>query len=375
MAIPYGIHVWRNISLFTAARMTADDIVVAATCPERPGDIWRFIMRDDTQIEGQAAKRAVCEKGAYGPANDEGREVVEAVPTPTRTGIAGVQPTPFQPLPLTPRTTAMPIITSPTPSTRLQTQLPRSVWEEFESSLYGTCSEPAMDSLKIVESWSSQTSKTNVSFVPSSGTYFLVVAVSPDAPVWQFDSVLTSASGDRFQSLHVDSSVPTELTDAQEWCSSGFVLTRSSTLNIEASGVQWMLYLVAPEGSQELPQPITAALGGYYSLCPALPPIEQLQVLENWNSQPGVSNHSLEFSGTPPFFFLGVAFEPTDQEWEFRSTNVSGDWTAAGPRVSSRSSERIDFTATCPSTPSSHHLDVESRGGTWSAYLIGVPAE
>ena len=66
--------------------MTSDDFLVAAACPDRATDIWRFITRDDTEVEGEAAKDAVCQGGAYGPANDgrrSGSTLVKALPTPT----------------------------------------------------------------------------------------------------------------------------------------------------------------------------------------------------------------------------------------------------------------------------------------------------
>ena len=69
---------------------------------------------------------------------------------------------------------------------------------------------------------------------------------------------------------------------------------------------------------------------------------------------------------------LGVAFEPDDDDWYFRSINVSGDRKWAGPSVTSSSGQQIDFTWTCPTSESPHHLDIDSTGGSWTVYLIGL---
>ena len=94
-AFVLGLVSWASPSVSTcgmahprgvAARMASDGFLVAAACPDRATDIWRFITRDDTEIEGEAAKDAVCQKGAYGPAaNDGGSDstLVEALTTPT----------------------------------------------------------------------------------------------------------------------------------------------------------------------------------------------------------------------------------------------------------------------------------------------------
>ena len=71
-------------------------------------------------------------------------------------------------------------------------------------------------------------------------------------------------------------------------------------------------------------------------------------------------------------YFLGVDFQPTETGWYFRSVDVRGDWRTEGPKVQSDARSTIDFTAICPASPSSHHLEVDWSGGEWVLYLITV---
>ena len=248
----------------------------------------------------------------------------------------------------------------------LEEQLPRDVFEEFHDGFYGTCTEPPFEELRLVNSWSGD-SGDRIEFTPPHGTYFLAVIGNPLEASWHFDSVLERSLGRKFQSLRIDSTVPEELSDAQEWCSAGFGIAVPRELHINAINVSWGVFLIAPEGATALPRGVARALDGYYGICPERSPIEDLEVTVLGN---GESDASMEFVGRPPHYYLGVHFEPTLKVWSFRSVNVSGNWRAAGPAVSSASGELIDFTATCPSSPGLHHLEIESQGGRWVVYLI-----
>lgn len=248
--------------------------------------------------------------------------------------------------------------------------MPRDVWEEFYDDFYSGCSEPPFESLKVLRTWTN-TGNDRLVFTPPGGTYFLVLVANPTESTWRFDSVIETR-GRRYQSLHVDSSVADEIADAQEWCTTGFGTIPTRVMNIEATGLGWTLFLVSSQGAEPLLTKVADALGGYYGLCPPLPALEDLQVLQMWTSNEGITGRSLEFVGSPPHYFLGVRFETTAEGWFFRSVNISGDWRVSGPSVSSNSGEKMDFTAICPSSSSPHHLDLEAGGGSWTVYLIGV---
>ena len=256
------------------------------------------------------------------------------------------------------------------PAMVLETQLPRDVWEEFHGAFYGTCSEPPFENLKVTMTWAGS-EDAEIEFTPEENTYFLAVVGDPFAAEWEFDSILETSRRETQQSLHLDSNFPDELTDAQEWCRSGFGLVLPDALHIDATGVTWTVYLVSAAGSEPLPRAVAGALAGYYD-CSPLPSVDRLEVRATWGSDRGITGRSLNFTGSPPYFFVGVRFEPASDIWYFRSANVSGDWRVAGPSVSSTGGNRIDFTATCPVSPSLHHLEVEAEGGDWTVYLIGV---
>jgi hypothetical protein len=263
-----------------------------------------------------------------------------------------------------------PIATPTTTVIKLRAQLPRDVWEVFYDGFYSGCLEPPFESLKVVRTWSN-TSNDRLVFTPPRGTWFLVLVANPTESNWRFDSVIETG-GSQYQSLNVTNEVPDDVTDAQEWCTIGFGTIPRYVMHIEAIGLGWTLYLVSSQGTEPLLIQASDALGGYYGLCPPLPALEDLQVLQMWASNDGVTGRSLEFMGSPPHYFLGVRFESTAKDWFFRSVNISGDWRVSGPSVSSNSGEKMDFTAICPSSLSPHHLDVEAGGGSWVVYLIGV---
>ena len=278
-----------------------------------------------------------------------GNETQTAVVTPINTS---QRPTPTQ------------------PGMRLTAELPRDVFEEFEDDFYEGCLEPSFESLRIENAWTGRRDE-NVRISAPDGTYFLVLVATPTDPDWYFRSVLDSSSGSIHRSLTASSDVPDELTDAQQWCqtSGGFGATVPDYLRADAHNVEWTVYLVTERGSAELPREVETALSGYYGLCPPRPPLESLEAVILGS---GRAADILEYTALPPFYFLGVEFEPNADSWEFSSVEGSGNWLSAGPSVSSVSGERIDFTAICPQEPSSHHLDIQSEGDTWTVYLITV---
>ena len=103
-----------------------------------------------------------------------------------------------------------------------------------------------------------------------------------------------------------------------------------------------------------------------------MPPIDSLEYrVIGRSSETGIGD-LIVFTGKPPHYFLGVYLQPTETDWHFRSVNVSGDWRSEGPRVKSDTGSMIDFTAICPASSSTHHLEVEWSGGEWTLYLITV---
>ena len=165
------------------------------------------------------------------------------------------------------------------------------------------------------------------------------------------------------------------MTDAQEWCTQGFGVKLPNILEIESVDVLWTAYLIEDGSGEELPRDVQTALTGYYGVCPPRPAIDALEfeiIGISWETGPG---DVIAFTGKPPHYFLGVQFQPAETGWYFRSVDVRGDWRTEGPRVESGTRSTIDFTAICPSSPSSHHLEVEWAGGDWVLYLITVSGE
>ena len=101
-----------------------------------------------------------------------------------------------------------------------------------------------------------------------------------------------------------------------------------------------------------------------------MPPIDRLEAqVIAWSSETSIGD-LIAFTGKSPRYFLGLDFQPTETGWHFRSVDVRGDWRTEGPRVQSDTRSTIDFTAICPTSSSSHHLEVEWSGGEWALYLI-----
>ena len=250
----------------------------------------------------------------------------------------------------------------------LASQLPRDVFEQFQDDFYFTCPKPRKTDLTVLKSWSSTGAET-IRFTPPRQTYFLVVVATSTESGWQFDSVVNSGAT-RHQSLHLDSSAPDHLTDAQAWCTRGVGTSPTSVLDIASQDLDWTILLVGTDGDIPVPEAVKRTLDGFYDLCPALPPFEELTSTVLGSST--TTSASLPYSAQPPHYFIGVDFEPNARNWYFRSVDIGGSWRAPGPIVSSQSSERIDSTATCPQSSSSHHLEIEAEGGRWTVYLITV---
>ena len=170
--------------------------------------------------------------------------------------------------------------------------------------------------------------------------------------------------------MHVSSDVPHELTDSQMWCNPNFGVTFPDTLEVEALGLNWMVYLIAPFGEEELSTTVAAPLEGHYGGCPPRPEVETLVVSDLWTGGPG--GLVIEYTVRPPRSFLVVEFEPDSREWYIESISRSGDWSVAGPRGSNEIGGVVDTMALCPSSSSPHSLEVEAQGGTWTIYHIQV---
>jgi hypothetical protein len=253
------------------------------------------------------------------------------------------------------------------PDGGLAAQLPRDVYEEFVDLFYETtCPIPPLGDLQIAKSWKGQ-GDGDIEFHSPEGRYFLTVLGEPQEQEWRFDSVLESGSGDRTSSLHIESSAADDLSDSQGWCSTGRSVL-SDILHITSIGLKWRLMLVVPGEASGLPRQVAQALSGFY-VCPPDPRIESLSAHVIGR---GVGAQLIEFVSIPPRNYLGVKFEPEQSDWSFRSLNVSGNWSALGPAVSSFSGELIDFTSVCPSESSTHHLEIEAEGGSWTVYAIQV---
>ena len=175
---------------------------------------------------------------------------VEAQLTPSPAPPSGKQETtPVAPAEL------QPAVSVSSPEFRLAEMLPRDVFEQFEDDFYGGCSEPPFDRLRISASWSAE-GERDIEFRPPRGSYFLVLRANPSGKAWRFDSVLESARGRRHQSLHVDSTAPDELTDAQQWCSTGSGITVPDVLHVDSQNIAWTVYLVTPDGTDPLPREV-----------------------------------------------------------------------------------------------------------------------
>ena len=285
----------------------------------------------------------------------DGQPSSSALPIKTADSIVSSQ----APTPLTPTAT-------PRATVRLREQLPRDVFEQFESDFYAGCTDPPFDELNVAKAWSGDGSDT-LRFTPPTGSYFLALVGSPSGQTWVFDSVVRDLHGRRWQSLQINSSLADDVINAQQWCSSGFGVSPQITLEIKATNLEWSVYLVTVGGTVPLPETVVAALEGYYGGCPPIPPMGDLEATMLGD---GIGAATLPFEATPPTSFLGVRFEPDSDEWFFGSSNVSRNSSLTGPRVSSQSGERIAFTSMCPASKSSRHLEIEADGGRWIVYLI-----
>ncbi len=268
-----------------------------------------------------------------------------------------------------PALTPMPQPTrTPTQANNLASELPSDVYLSFKNDFYGACSEPPFADLHVVKTWTGQ-GNNDISITDPPGTYFIAVSASPIGSSWFFKSVYETSDGEKFNSLYLDRSIPSTTADSQKWCGSG-PSTIPDTLHIRADNIEWTLYLIAPENGTALPKSIQAALQGYYGACPALPPINQIGFAQTWTSASVGTAGEFGFNAYAPWYFLGVRFQPQMASWGFASTDTNGSWSTSGPHVSSASGERIDFTATCPSTLTSDQLKVSSQGGNWTIYLL-----
>ena len=370
LTIYLGFYHWnKGASVESALALTLQDYQAAVACPKKADRLLAFVQRP-------ALKPEVV--GTLGDdwtsRNCEGVDLAElllesdseaASPAPTaaaREGGGLLAPNFTRPEPT--------VQVSQPVSIALKSQLPRNVYEEFESSFYESCPRPIRERLSVTGSWSGRGDE-EVRFLPPDDTYYLVVVGEPEMASWHFDSVLDSGNG-RFESLTISSDAHEHLTDAQQWCSSGFGVSTRDTLEIDSSGVSWTVYLIEPVNEEPLTEMLRGSLDGYYDLCPELPPIDSLaaRVLGS-----GEGDATLDFRGTPPHYFLGVLFEPAIQGWSFGSVDVRGDWRSLGPAVSHESGDTIGFSAICPTSASSHHLEVVSRGGRWTVYLITTSRE
>ena len=297
-----------------------------------------------------------------------------ATPRPGSTATSMATPT-ATPKPA-PTGTLKPTPTATRPPVVLKEQLPRDVYQQFHNDWYASgCGQPPLERLGIARQWSG-TEPGQVDLSVPKGTYFLVVQVSPNSTEWSLNSVYR-AGGRRWESLRLSSAVPEDLAAAQKWCSSWAMVQPVNQLQIDATGVEWTLSLVTEGGripiSTELR--MVEALTGYYGVCPPDPPEESLRVVESWSSGEFGATTEIEYTTLVPFTYLLLTFDPNAKEWWFDSVDRSGDWTSQGPAVSSASGRTMDTTSLCPESHSLHTLEVESSGGDWTIWLVGVPAE
>ena len=250
----------------------------------------------------------------------------------------------------------------------LASELPPVVFDQFLNDFYFDCPSPRRTDLTILRSWSSAGDAT-LRFIPPGGTHFLVVVATTTGPGWRLDCVLNS-HGRRHQPLYLDSSVPERLSDAQAWCTRGLGTSPDSVLDIESRNLDWTVFLVATDGDEPVPEAVMQKLDGFYDLCPPRPLVQELTATVLASAT--TSTASIPFQTSPPHYFIGVHFQPDARNWFFRSADSGGNWSAPGPRVTSGSTELIDFTAIYPQSAGSHHLEIEARGGHWTVYLITV---
>jgi len=208
--------------------------------------------------------------------------------------------------------------------------MPITVLEEFESSFYIGCAEPLLESLVVLNSWSGN-GATQLEIEEPAGPYFLIVTGDNFGPRWNFNSIYETPAGQRFQSLNLDRNLPDYKTDAQMWCAERTGTAFPSILHVDSSDLDWTVNLVISGSGDALPRELTSALSGYYGACLPLPPMESLRVAVIGDSRSLPDVVSLPFFGEAPHYFVDVHFQPTDEDWELESVNVSGNWESAGP--------------------------------------------
>ena len=262
---------------------------------------------------------------------------------------------------------------------RLQSDLPPDVVEALFLDYYDEpagCDLPSFESLRVSKWWSGEGNGSLDFTSPSASpildsVYFLVVVGEPQSLSWRFDSVLVSSRGEQFRSLSMDSRVPYQVFDAQLWCSRGLGMRLPDTLNIGAESIYWTVYLIADGGSEDPPpQDAGEALKATYYGCPNLPPVEELRLIQAWESSELSVGEPLSFTALPPAYFIAVNFDPTHEHWFFRSTQEAPGWAADGPSVNSGLGGLIDVDATCLPLAVPTELIVDSRGGDWTVYLV-----
>ncbi|MBM3957300.1 MAG: hypothetical protein FJ313_04530, partial [Gemmatimonadetes bacterium] len=136
-----------------------------------------------------------------------------------------------------------------------------------------------------------------------------------------------------------------------------------------------LLSLVVPGGPDPITDETREALRGYYGVCPPKPPEESLRAVECWSSDEFGASAEIDYTTLVPFTFLVLKFEAEAKEWWFDSLDRSGEWSRLGPAVSSASGRAVDTTGLCPSAGSLHTLEINSSGGDWTVWLVGVPGE
>jgi hypothetical protein len=204
------------------------------------------------------------------------------------------------------------------------------------------------------------------------GTYFLIAQVQPKVAEWHLSGVYR-ASNRAWDSVRLSSEVPEELIDTQMWCSRWYRVQPINRLDLETAGVDWTLMLVEGGTGEPLSDHTLEALSGYYGVCPPEPPEESLRVIDSWSSQDLGANTDIEYTTLVPFTYLLLKFQPDSKEWGFESVDRSENWSRLGPSVSSDSSATLSTSSLCPEVASLHTLEVESSGGEWRVWLVGVP--
>jgi hypothetical protein len=231
LTIYLGFYHWnKGASVESALALILQDYQAAAACPRKPDRLLAFLQRPALKPEvvdmlGDDWTSRICEGvDLTGLLLESDREPAFPVPTAVaREGGGLVARTPSRPEPT--------VQVSQPASIALKSQLPRDVYEEFESSFYDSCPRPVRERLSVTGSWSGRGDE-EIRFLPPDDTYYLVVVGAPEMATWHFDSVLDSGNG-RFESLTISSDAPEHLSDAQQWCSSGFGV---STRDIASMG-------------------------------------------------------------------------------------------------------------------------------------------